>query len=196
MVGELGDWDAILVGFRDPPGFEDLGSVAGETTLGLGRALEPLPLVSSSISGPWPSWRVIERDDLRIAVTGVSALRSKERWPNGLAGIEPVEALEQALAERPPADVHVVLAYETAGVTEQLASLEGVDVLVEAGGYSAKWSPERVGDAIWLRTARGGTRLSELRLWIADGALKRAVHREVSVDTTLPRRRAATSKSP
>jgi hypothetical protein len=187
MMAAVTDWDALHVGFRDVPG---LGVYLDE---GSWRVAEEVPdtMVSASIRGPWSTWRVVERGGLTVAVTGISAAKSTERFAPGIAASEPVAALEGAMASAPAADLHVVLAYETGASTDELAAVPGVDVLIEAGGYSARWEADTSYGAVWVRSTRGTTRLGELRLWLEDGKVERAIDRQVAIDRAVPKVRAA-----
>ncbi|TNE91051.1 MAG: hypothetical protein EP330_06260 [Deltaproteobacteria bacterium] len=187
MIGEVGDWDALHVGFRDAPG---LGRyLDGAAWAEAWKPSLPDGLVSASITGPWSAWRLVEREGVTVAVTGVSAAKSTERFPSGLSAADPVDALTSALADAPEADLHVVLAYDTADLTDDLAALPGVDVLIEAGGYTARWEADASHGAVWVRSTKGSTRLGELRVWLEDGRVIKAVDRQIPVDRSLPKRR-------
>lgn len=188
MLAAVHDWDALHVGFRDVPGLT--AYLAEGAWVPTHADTLPESMLSASIDGPWPAWRLIERGGRTVAVTGVSAAKSTERFAAGVVASEPVEALRRALAAAPPADLHVVLSYDTAEATDELAGLEGVDVIIEAGGYTARWDADTAHGALWVRTARGSTRLGELRLWLEDGEVVRAVDRQVAVDRGIPKVRS------
>ncbi|MCO4745284.1 MAG: hypothetical protein KC912_10895 [Proteobacteria bacterium] len=189
MVQQVADWDALNVGFREPVGlgrYVDRGTALAADL----RPQMPTSLVSASVQGPGTStWKTVIAGTTTVAITGVSPTTAADRWPQGFGGEEPVAALRAALASAPEADLVVVLAYETGAATDELAALPGVDVLIEAGGYTARWDASTEQGALWVRSTQGSTRLGELRLWLDEDAVVRAVDRQVPVDVAIPKRR-------
>jgi hypothetical protein len=106
-----------------------------------------------------------------------------------LASVAPGDGDLGAIAARlaaTPADVRVLLANDV-GAAIRDAAVPGIDVIVEAGAPAARWAPERLGEALWVRTAPEGQAISELRLDLDGGG---AVVRSVDLDRNLPEDRA------
>lgn len=129
----------------------------------------PDQAVSASLSGV-PSVRVLDAG-LTVAVTGV-------------AGEGAVAAVEAVLPV--DADLVVVLAHDVGRQARELARLEGVDVLVEAGGFSERYPPVWDGAAVWVRTDDETRRLGELRLVVEDGRVVAAKDRLIDLDDRIP----------
>ncbi len=132
---------------------------------------------------PVVRYRLLQAGDVTVAVTGVSRAGLPFLQPPGLEE-QPVVASVAALVPemRARADVVVVLAYEVAAQVPALAAIPGVDVVIEADDYQARYGPWVEGEAVWVRSWQGTTRLGELRLWLDDGAVARALDRVVDLD--------------
>lgn len=159
-------WDALNVGFRDLPGLEG-GARQG--------------LVSANLRPPdaWPvvRYRRFELDGLSVVVTGVSRAGPPFLRPEDTVVLDPEESLRVVLAEVSDADVVVVLVYDLADRVEALGALPGVDVVVDAAAWNARYGPWTTGDAVWVRSWDQGRWLGELRLWVEDGRVVRATDR-------------------
>ncbi len=140
--------------------------------------------------------RIVHVGGRAVGVTGVS------RAPETIAGWgadDPFDALRGVLAElRAHVDVVVVLAYHPGREVESLVRLPGVDVLIEAGGFEARWPAVARGAGLWARSDHQTRRLGELRLWLGEDGVSRSVDRHVDLDARIPspgpaRRRAARS---
>lgn len=161
-------YDALNVTWRDLPGLQD--PLAG--------------LVSATHQGPAPPSVTFDAAGLRVVVTGVSRRGPPFLEPAGSTVAAPIEAL-RSLALRPE-DLVVVLAYDLPREIEAIASLPGVDVVIEADDYNARYDPTLVGEALWVRTWDETTRLGELRLWVEDGRVVRALDRMIDLGPDVP----------
>lgn len=163
-LGVVG-FDALNVSYRDRPS---------------------LPEVEGAVSathGP-VAVRTFDLDGLRVVVTGVSRAGLPFLQPEGLSPPPPVEAVT-GLALRPE-DLVVVLAYDVGADAKALAAVPGVDVVIDAARWIGRYDPVRVGDALWVRSWDASTRLGELRLWVEDGRVVRAVDRMIDLGPDVP----------
>lgn len=146
-------------------------------------------LVSATLRADVP---VLEADvhavgGVRVAVTGVTRGGPAYLWREGTEVRDAVQAVA-AVRDRVEADLLVVLVYDDPEAAVAVARLPGVDLVVEAGGYTARWPAVVEGEAVRVRTWDQGARLTELRLWRdPDGPLARVLHREVDLDEALDR---------
>ncbi|MEQ1505030.1 MAG: hypothetical protein ABMB14_22545, partial [Myxococcota bacterium] len=171
---ELLRFDAFNVGYRDLPSVTPRPGLVSATH----RVVDP-----GSV-GPLP-YAAFDLDGLRVVVTGVSRDGLPYLQPKGTAVTPPVDAVRAILPETADADLVVVLAIDAPSEVEAIAALPGVDVVIEAGGYAERWPPLVVGDAVWVRSRDAGARVGELRLWVVDGRVVRAVDRFVGIDDAL-----------
>lgn len=95
-----------------------------------------------------------------------------------------VTGAEQA-GEQRPEDLVVVLVFDQPKAVPGLVAIPGVDVVVEAGGYRGRFGPYADDDTVWVRTRDQGTVLGELRLWVDEGVVQRAVYRWVRLDARI-----------
>ncbi|MEZ5397924.1 MAG: hypothetical protein R2724_34870 [Bryobacterales bacterium] len=167
-------YDALLVSYRDLAGAAAAGHPGYVSATHRPAAL------------PVARYKVFDVDGLRVAVTGVSrdGLQSMQPALRGPVAA-PVPAVRALLPELADADVVVVLAFEVPREVPALAALPGVDVVIEAADYDERWPAVAEGDAVWVRSLAGGVRAGELRLWVEDGRVVRAVDRQVPLDDTL-----------
>lgn len=166
-----GSWTVWNVGTVDLPWFAANGF--------------PAEAVSANLAGPAPiaAWRVVEVGGLRVAVTGVTGgPESIEGWTVR----DPAESVREALTGVPPADLVVVLAHEPGRAARSLATLPGVDVLIEVGADPARFPPLWEGEAVWVRAAEQTTRLGELRLDLEAGRVTAATDRQIDLDAKVP----------
>jgi hypothetical protein len=163
-------FDAFNVGYRDLPG----------------AVTAPHPGYVSAThrpaAAPVSRYKTFELGGLRVAVTGVSRDGLVELQPPMRATNRPVAAVEALLPELADHDIVVVMVYELPVEARVLAGLPGVDVVIEAGGYEERWPAVAEGDGLWVRSLAGGSRAGELRLWVEDGRVARAVDRQVPLD--------------
>ncbi|HHO54712.1 MAG TPA: hypothetical protein ENK18_28530 [Deltaproteobacteria bacterium] len=167
-------WDVLNVTFRDWP------DVASGPRPGLVSANTHAPDI------PVVRYRLLSAGEHTVAITGVTRVGLPHLQPPGLSAQPPVEALEALLPElQHRADVVVVLIYDLPREARTIAGLPGVDVVIEAGGYHARWGPWVEGEAVWVRTWEATPRLGELRLWIEAGSVVRALERTIDLDSSL-----------
>jgi hypothetical protein len=127
---------------------------------------------------PVVRYRVVEAGELTVAITGVSRPGLPYLQPDGLEERPPLDALTALAPEMEDrADLVVV-----ADLVPALAAVPGVDVVVEADHYTARYGPWAESDAVWVRSWNGTSRLGELRLWVEDGRVVRALDRVVDLD--------------
>lgn len=175
---DLGGWDAVNVAWRDAP-YVARHPIAQSVSASLG-------------SDAWPAWRIVQTGGLRVAITGVTGPGLAWKRPAGVAYIDPLAALASRVPEmRAQADVVIVLAYDTGSDTQRIpAEVPGIDVLIEADGYSERSEPVVIGGTIWVRAHERTLRLGELRLRIVDGHVVGALDRQIDTDDALPEDRA------
>ena len=157
--------------------------------LALAALAEPRPgLVSANLLTPLPVLRrvVASVGGHDVLVTGVSRGGPDYLWPPGTQVVPAVDGVEEVLSLSPERSLSVVLAYDDPKAARAVSQLPGVDLVVEAGDYQARWKP-LVEQAVHVRTWRQGLRLTELRLWVGDDGLQRVVLREVALDEALDR---------
>ncbi len=178
---EAQDWDALNLSFNDLPGWRELA-----------RSGTELPVTSANIrvretfaeAKPWPTWRRIQRRDLTIGVVGVSNagvsfVATPEYQINAV-----VEAAGPVIAEAAAeSDVVILLAYQAPGEAKALANAYSeIDVVVDAYKHREAESPFDVGNAIWVKSHYETQRLGELRIWLEDGAISKALDRKIDLD--------------
>ena len=171
-----GGWDALNVTCRDVPGSIVEGFPEGVLSTNL--RLEGLP-----------THRIVESGGLSVAVLGVATPCLDYLQPEGLSALDPLEAVA-ALAPTLEADLVVVLASDLSGRVEDLARLDGVDVVLEAGEYAGRYDPFEVDGTLWLRSLRETQRLKELRLQLSEGRVSAARDRTITLDDKVPDDRA------
>jgi len=169
----MGQWTVWNVGATDLPWFAANGF--------------PEEAVSANLVGPVdvPVWRVVEAGGAWIAVTGVT-VASGEIPVDGWTVRDPTEAVREALRVVPPADLVVVLAHDPGRSARSLATLPGVDVLIEVGADPARFPPLWEGEAVWVRAAEQTTRIGELRLDLDAGRVVQATDRQIDLDAKVP----------
>jgi hypothetical protein len=163
-------YDALNVSWRDLPGLGD--GVPG--------------LVSATHQGlaPVATTETVDAGGLQVVITGVSRRGPPFLEPAGTTVLGPVEAV-RALPLRDE-DLVVVLARNVPREVQALAALPGVDVVIEADDYNARYPPTLVGSTLWVRSWDESTRLGELRLWVEDGHVVRALDRMIDLGPDVP----------
>lgn len=174
MVG----WDVLNVAHPDLPWLARSGRFpAGAVSANL-RPDEPEVL---------PTHRLLDFEGLRVAVTGVSSGGLHYMLPDDFQVQDPVEALEALIpVMRDESDLVVVLVYDLKRETRRVAALDGVDVIVEAGGFHTGHDPHLVDGTVWVRSDYETQALGELRLEVSDGAITGALDRKVDLDKAVP----------
>jgi hypothetical protein len=182
-----GAWTALNVGFTDLPGLVDAAALA-----------PPLPLVSANIHPqaegvpPVVDWIEARVGGLNVGITGVSAA-SVGFLPAPEYAVEPPEpAAEAALAAHAEtADVVIVLAFQAIDEARRIAERDPrVDVVIDAFHHSEVVPPFTVGEAVWVKSSHETLSLGELRLWIEEGRVVRALDRKIDLDPDIPGQRA------
>lgn len=116
---------------------------------------------------------LLERDGLRIGVTGVTSEDVVRAAGTGLEAGDPAEAARQAVAALRAAGAHLVLllAHGEAPLLEVLARAARPDVVL--GGHEGTPLALAVGPAFVVRAARGGRDVVQVDLWIsAEGVVE------------------------
>lgn len=160
VASSEGLWDAVLASWTDAT-----------------------PTLVSTASLPWvaaarpevPDVRRLSTERVTVVVTGVSA--PPIGGPDPVASLGDVGLVSEELV--------VVLAYDVAKRIPDLIALEHVDVVVEAGGFRARYGPFTDDDTVWVRSWLETPVLGELRLWLDHGSVTRALHRWVRLDDRL-----------
>lgn len=171
-------WDALNVGYPD---------VAGLATLPADGGL-PLPLVSANVTGPGVNrWVIVERDGLRIGITGITAVGQTLSPTAGYTIAPPDTAgpVLDALAQE--TDVVVLLAYQASEEAQRLAaSRSNIDVVVDAAMHRDFADSAYVGQAVWALSNYQTMRLGELRLDMDAGRVVGGRSRHVDLDALVP----------
>lgn len=153
----------------------------------LREAPVPEVAVSANAAEGLTRYRRLEAGSRSIVVTGVGRLGAGDLQPPGWAWTDPVAAVRSVIAEVSPDDLLVVLAFETGRATAAIAAIEGVDVVIEAGGFAGKLDPEVRGGSVWVQSRDDGLAVGELRLWLdGEGRVERVVDRWVDLDAMIP----------
>lgn len=167
-------WDAVNLGRRDLPWL---------------MQQEELPewLVSANLrrtdGGPMPAPLLLrEVQGRRVAITGVSG---SPRFPPAGAHFDPPALAVAELLADVEADLVVLLAVDVGRDLQELAAVEGVDVIVQAERYAARWGPEPLGETLWVRSHDRTEWLGELRLQLEDREIVAAVDRKIKLDDRL-----------
>jgi hypothetical protein len=176
MVEALAQWDALNVSFRDLPWLDEHGFPRNAVSANLRTSVGDGPV----------AFRTIERGGLKIAITGVTAQGLNRLQPARFTWSDPVEALWKLLPGI-EADLVVVLAYDTRSLTDDLARVPGVDLVVETGEFAQFDPATREGEALWARGWRKTERLGELRLKLSEGRITSAFDRSVPLDNKVPK---------
>ncbi len=169
MRSVMSDWDVLGVGYRDLPG--------------LGVDL-PSSARSATAVGGLPTWARFDVAGISLVVTSVSGAGMLHMQPTGWTWPTPEDALRTALSSVSDADVVVVLAFDV-GDVETLLQLPHVDVVIDATRAERPLPASAVGDAVWAHTVKGGW-LGELRLWVEEGVVVRAVDRHLPLGVHVP----------
>ncbi len=178
-----GTWAAINVGYTDLPGLVDLG-----------EAFPDLPLVSANVTAREPGvpaiepWISAQAGDLVVGITGITAA-GISFVPTPQYGIEPpvpaVEAVLEQMADE--VDVVVLLAFQAIEEARALAEDHPeITVVVDAYHHHESVPPFLVGDAIWVKSHHQTQRLGELRLWVDQAGIDRALDRQIDLDPDIP----------
>jgi hypothetical protein len=168
----------------DLPGLVELGPLA-----------DGLPRVSANVRGPGiEPYRVVQVGDLKVGVTGVSALPAVMSVAPGTEIVPALRAARDVIAElTPQVDLVVLLSWRAPEVARTLAMGGDVDVVVDANGHVSRTPPMRIGDAVWVRSAMRTERLGELRLHLEDGSISTALDRMVDLGPGAPEDADATA---
>ncbi len=175
--------DAANVSFQDLPGLTALDQtpawiVSANVTL----------IEGSDAPAPAP-WRIIERDGLRIGITGITeAGVTFVPAPDYLIG-DPFEAglpVLQALA--PQVDVMILLAFQASRAAKALAeAVPELDVVVDTAMHREFSDPFVVNQATWVRSHYQTMRLGELRLGLTKaGGVETMLDRKIDMDPEVP----------
>lgn len=173
-------WDALNVSFRDLPYLAS-------------RSEWPTGVVSANIQASegtraLPTHRIVEVDGLRVALTGVSVEGMTFIQPEGYTYAHPVEALRTLVPTlRAQADFVVVLAFDAGPLATEIARLDGIDLLVEGGGFAERYDPFFENGTLWVRSHDQTMRLGEVRMALDEThRVRGAVDRKIDLDTQIP----------
>lgn len=127
----------------------------------------------------------VEVDGATVAFIGLAGPGLAFLAPEHHRRHDLVEALRAAIAEA-QADVVVVLGADLGRATMQIAAEPGVDLLLTADHSAARWAPEMLGRAVWVRSVDRGQVLTDVRLTLEDGELTAVDVRSVDLDERIP----------
>ena len=186
---QQGSWTAISPGYVDLPGLVDLGS-----------ELPPLPLVSANVTrrddsaAPIEPWKRVQAGELTVGITGIST-PGVSFVPTPQYGVEPPGPAVAAVLDQMRGEVDLVVLTAFQAIDEARAIAQKhpeITVVVDAFGHHESVPPFVVGSAIWVKSHHQTQRLGELRLWIEDGRVVRALDRQVELDPDIPGDKALT----
>jgi 2',3'-cyclic-nucleotide 2'-phosphodiesterase (5'-nucleotidase family) len=174
--------------------FETIGMDAANLSYLDLPAFETLPLPDFAVSAnvksekPVPTHLLIEKDDLTIAVTGITK-QDQSFAPSPSFRIEdPVEAAVTVLsALRSEADVLILLAYDAADAAQAIVeAIPELDVVVDTRQNRQHAPPLRIGNTLWVRSHYQTMRLGELRLnTTTQGDVELVVDRKIDLDNAI-----------
>jgi len=153
---EEGGWDALNLAYPEMPWLTDHDPPTNGITASYAHEeLRP--------------WRLVNAGSLTVGVTGVSVDGASYMRRSDIAYVEPIDALRQAIGamEEAGADLVVVLGYGIGRLADRIASLDGVDVLIEAGEFKGRFAPWFEDGTVWVRVRHQTQCLGELRLFIS-----------------------------
>jgi 2',3'-cyclic-nucleotide 2'-phosphodiesterase (5'-nucleotidase family) len=172
---------AANVGVHDLPGLISLDAVPD-------WAVSANIVTAPGKAGP-KRWVIVERDGLRVGVTGITSQGFTLTVSPDHQVLYPHEPAVEALRElAPQVDVLVLLAYQATDVAREIAlAVPELDVVIDTNMHQAFYAPERVGEALWLRSHNQTMRLGELRLMAEDGGgVELVVDRKIDLDPEIP----------
>ncbi len=179
----VGGWNAIQASHADLPGLADLGPEAAG-----------LPLVSAHVrppagAPPVARWIRAEAGPHVVGVTGITgpgpSLAPAPGWR--VEAVEP--ALGAVLGEMRAAGVEVVVLLACDAVAEAREAIRAhpeVDVVLDAARHAGRGEAFREGGAIWVRVPYPSHAAGELRIWLEEGRIGRALDRGVDLDPEVP----------
>jgi len=178
-----GGWSAIQAGYADLPGLADLGAGAGG-----------LPLVSAHVEAPAGAppvarWIRVEAGRHAVGITGITGSGPSAAPAPGWSVADVQPALGEVLGEMEAAGVEVVVLLAFDAVAEARAALSahpGVDVVIDAARHAGAGEAFVAGGAVWARVPYPPRQAGELRLWLEDGRVARALDRQVELDPDVP----------
>jgi 2',3'-cyclic-nucleotide 2'-phosphodiesterase (5'-nucleotidase family) len=169
--------DVVHVGFND---------LFGLSTLPDGPP--DLPLVSANLSGEGIApYIVVEKDDQRIGITGISHPGHSTVATPGFLRADPLDAAQPIIEElHATTDVVLLLNHGASDAAKKLARTGLVDVVIETNAHRSFEPPFKVGDAFWVRSHTQGMRLGELHLGENTAGQSWAFDRKIDMDASLP----------
>jgi len=165
-VLERGGWDAVNLTCDDLESDRSWALPSGALSTNVTR-----------LGGDLSSRQVIERGGVTTLVLGVTGSCDGGAQREGWLVSEPLRAVQDALAVREEhIDRVVVLTHRVGDAVSSIARLDGVDIVIESDGFTARYPPVvPSGRAVWVRTWQEAERLGELRLdWDNEGKLLHA----------------------
>ncbi len=172
--------DAANVTFEDLPGLQELSSIPDWA---VSANIKP----TKDAAAP-ARFRIVEKDGLRIGITGITAqdisFVPTPSYPIG----DPVQEGIAVLQEMAPqVDLLVLLAYRSAEAARAIAqAVPQLDLVVHSAMHREIYDPLHVGGTLWLRSHYQTMRLGELRLTTADGDITAFVDRKIDLDPLVP----------
>lgn len=169
-------FDAINVGIVDLPALGELD--AGHN----------LPLVSANLAGPGiQPWVVVERDGLRVGITGITREDAVVTAVPGYTISSPAKVGATLDGLAAVSDVVVMLVFQAPEVAHTLAeSHAALDLVIDTNRHTDTSSPFVVGNAVWVNSHWQTMRLGELRLDLEAGAVRGALDRKIDLDDAVP----------
>ncbi len=173
-------FDAVNLTFEDLPGFQELETAPPWVVSANITAAEGAVAPARSL--------VVERDGLRIGITGISAEDLTFVPTPDYRFTDPVESavaeLQRLAGET---DLLVLMAYRSNEPARAIAeAVPELDLVLHSGMHRELYDPVQVGQALYLRTHYQTMRLGELRLTTADGEITAFVDRKIDLDPFVP----------
>jgi 2',3'-cyclic-nucleotide 2'-phosphodiesterase (5'-nucleotidase family) len=173
-------FDAVNVTFEDLPGLEQMETAPV-------WAISANVIAKEGAAAP-ARYRVVEKDGLRIGITGITVEELTFLPTPSYTYLDPVEAGLAVLQEMAPqVDLLVLLAYRASDAARTIAlATPALDVVVVSAMHRELYDPLQVGGAIWLRSHYQTMRLGEFRLTTADGDITAFLDRKIDLDPQVP----------
>ncbi len=176
MAEALDSWEMVNYGVTDIPWLDEhpLSSAVSATQI-------------ATDGRPSHNFRIVEVDGESVALIGLSGPGLAFIPPKHHQDVGVLAGLQTALAQI-DAETVVVIGIDLGDALFQVAADPRVDLLVTAGRVHERWAPERLGEAVWVRSIDNGQVLTDIRLTL-DGGLKSVQVRSIDLDSRLPEAR-------
>lgn len=171
-LGQVGV-DAANIGYVDIPGLLELPSVPDWAVSANVQGLDRQPGV------------VLQAGELTVGVVGMTSFGYTLASAGDVQVGNPRQSALNALRDlEDQVDVLVLLSYRSSDAAADLArEVDALDVVIDTDLHRGHFSPERVNNAVWVRTHYQTMRLGELRVLVDEtGQVEVVVDRKIDLD--------------